>query len=195
MIVLLALAAASASAPSTTLPVALGAIHDFGACVARQSPRAARNLLSTDFQTRGYRDKLHSLATGNSRCVRPNWQLKSSNLLFAGAIAESLLATEVKPADLPARLGYDPARSALPSHSETETMALCTVMKAPKATVALLATEPATLDEHQAIVEISATLPQCVTKAMTVSLNPPALRSMLALAAWRIVEAPRGPAQ
>ena len=43
----------------------------------------------------------------------------------------------------------------------------------------------------EAMSRIAAVLPNCLKKDASLTLNPPALRSILALAAWRIVEAPK----
>jgi hypothetical protein len=193
MSLLLGLALA-ASAQSSDL--AIQAIHNFGACIVEQTPNGARELLAMDYSTKGYREKLRAIAKGHDRCLIPGSRLGfDSSLLFAGALAEALLESARKSSELPVDLAYIPTRAPIQSHSDTETMALCAVMHAPEATADLLATEPATSEEKSAIGAVTAVLPECLTKGMTVNMNRPALRSLLALAAWRIVTAPKEAAQ
>jgi hypothetical protein len=194
--VFLALAlSAAATPPAKSEALALQAIHNFGSCVVKTTPKGAEEVLGMDFTAKDYPERLRELGKGHGRCVLPDWRLQSSNVLFAGALAEGLLHSEVKPADLAQALAYDPSRAAIPARSETETMALCTVMQSPQATTELLETQPATKEEHEAMTHIVAVLPNCLKKDANLTLNPPALRSLLALAAWRIVETPKVAAQ
>jgi hypothetical protein len=190
--VLLALALSAAGAPpAKSEALALQAIHNFGACVVETTPKGAEEMLAMDYTTKAYDERLRALARGHGRCVLRDWRIQSSRILLAGALAEGLLNSEVKPADLAQTLAYDPSRPPIPARSETETMALCTVMQSPQATAELLQTEPASKEEHQAMTRIVATLPNCLKKDANLTLNPPALRSLLALAAWQIVGTPK----
>lgn len=196
MSVLLAFALSAAAAPpARSEALALQAIHNFGACVVERTPKGAEEVLAMDFMTKDYSERLRELGKGHGRCVMPEWRLQTSGVLFAGALAEGLLHSEVKSTDLAGRLAFDPERPAIPARSETETMALCTVMQSPQATVELLSTDPASKEEHVAMTHIVATLPNCLKKDENLTLNSPALRSLLALAAWRIVETPKVTAQ
>lgn len=185
--------AAAAAAPGDSDSLAIKALHDFGACIVEESPKgAAEQLLAMDFRTEDYQKRLRAMTKGHARCLVPNWQLKTNgSLLIAGAMAEALLKSDVPPAELPQRLAYDPARPAIPARSQIETMALCTVLKAPQTASELLETEPASKDESAAMAPIGPVLGECLKKEMKVSLNPPALRALLALAAWRIASTPK----
>ena len=195
MSVLLALIVAASAPPAKSEDYALKAIHNFGACVVEMTPKGAEEILDLDFTTKDYQERLRALGKGHGRCMLPEWRMETSRVLFAGALAEGLIHSEVKPSELPAKLAFDPQRAAIAARSETETMALCTVMESPQATSELLATEPATKEEHEAMSRIVAVLPNCLKKDASLTLNPPALRSILALAAWRIVETPKVAAQ
>ena len=192
---LLVLAAAAASSPPPQ-PDALAAqaMHNFGACVVDQTPQGARELLAMDYRSKPYQKKLQAMAQGHGRCA-PNSRLRFNGVLFAGALAEELLKTDVKAADLPKRLAFDAARETIPARSPTETMALCTVLKAPDASITLFGTEPATHEEGQALRALVPVMTECLTKDMKVEANGPALRSILALAAWRIAMTPVRAAQ
>jgi len=187
---------AAAAAPNGSDELAIQAVHNFGACIVRESPTGAvEKVLDMDFRTEAYQKKLRAIAKGHDRCILNRWQLGSSSVLIAGAMAEALLKSEIKAEEMPQRLGYDPARQVIKARSPTETMALCTVLGAPQATSRLLATEPTTKQEAEAIKTVSPVLGQCLKKDMKVALNPPAVRSLLALAAWRIAKTPKAMAQ
>ncbi len=181
-------------AAGASTDIATQAVHNFGACVVRQTPRGAREALALDYRTPEYAEKVRDLAAGHERCA-PGARLSFGGVLFAGALAEALVESEVKRADLPAQLAFDPARPKVDARDETEVMALCTAMRAPQATADLFATKPATKEEKAAMQGIAAVLPDCLAKDTKLTLNRPALRSLLALAAWRIVSTRRGEAQ
>lgn len=182
---------AAAAAANGSDDLAIQAVHNFGACIVRESPTGAvEKVLDMDFRTEDYQKKLRAIAKGHDRCILNRWQLGSSRVLIAGAMAEALLKSEIKTEEMPRRLAYDPARQVIQARSPTETMALCTVLKAPEPTTRLFSTEPTTKEEAEAIKAVSPVLGECLKKDMKVALNPPAVRSLLALAAWRIATTP-----
>jgi hypothetical protein len=190
MIGLLSLALA-ASSPT---PLATQAMHNFGACVAEETPKGARELLAMDFRTKDYERKMRAVAKGHERCV-PGSRIAFDRVLFAGAMAEALVESDVKRDELPQRLAFDPARSVIAARSPTEAMALCTVLNAPAATAALFETGPASAEEVKALRPLGPVLGECLKKDLKVELNKPALRSLLALAAYRIVTTAKDGAQ
>jgi hypothetical protein len=175
-------------------PLAVEAMHNFGACVVRFTPSGARGLLAMDFRTGAYNQAMRRLARGHGRCA-PRSEIRFNGLLFAGALAEALLETEVKVSDLPRRLARDPSRPVIAARDEVETMALCTVLASPGGTTALFRAHPASAEEAAAVRALAPTLSTCLAQSMQVKLNRPALRSVLALAAWRIASAPRATGQ
>jgi hypothetical protein len=187
---------AAASAAHGGDDLAVRAVHNFGECIVREAPKgAAEQVLDMDYRTEDYREKLRAMAKGHDRCLVGGWQLGSSPVLVAGAMAEALLKSDIPAAELPQRLAYDPARKVINARSPTETMALCTVLRAPQASVQLLATEPATREESAAISAVAPVLTECLKKDTKLELNKPALRSLVALAAWRIASTPKVAAQ
>jgi hypothetical protein len=169
---------------------ALQAMQNFGRCVVDQTPRGPREVLAMDFRTPEYRAPLKRLAKGHNRCV-PNGRLRFGGVLFAGSLAEALLRSDIVADKLPQQLAFDPARDAIAARGDGETMALCTVLKAPAETVTLLETQAASAEEAAAIKAIAPTLGGCLAKGAELKMNKPAMRAMLALAAWRIVTTPR----
>jgi hypothetical protein len=63
-------------------------------------------------------------------------------------------------------------------------------MQAPGATLSLFATEPATGAEQAAMKPVGDALSNCLQKGTQVTLNGPGVRSLLALAAWRVATTP-----
>ena len=192
LLILLALAGATPvvaapiyGAPPT--PLAVEAMHNFGNCVVRYTPAGARELLAMDFRTAVYGETMRRLARGHGRCA-PRSEIRFNGLLFAGALAEALLETDVRTSDLPSRLARDPSRPAIAARDEVETMALCAVLASPAGAAALFATDPASKEQTAAMQTLAPTLGTCLAQNMQVKLNPPALRSVLALAAWRIAK-------
>jgi hypothetical protein len=190
MIALLLLAAAPVYA-NTPGEVAIQAVHNFGACVVARTPHGGRDVLALDYQSRDYEKRIRAYVRGHDYCIPFNGRMSSAGVLLAGGMAEALLKSDLKPAELPRRIGFDPAREVIAARSPTEAMALCTVLKAPEATARIFETEPATRQEIEAMKPLGGVLGECLKKDMKVTLNKPALRSLLALAAWRIATTPR----
>ena len=187
-------AAAAAQAPANNDlqpdPRAVGVMQKYGTCVAWSDPARVRKVLALNYLEPGYHEALVALTNSEKFCLEYG-QLKFSPVLFAGAMAEALLEKDVKRSELPQRLAYDSARETIAARSSTEAMALCTVLKAPQATAALLQSEPMTSAESQALQPLGPVLMDCLKKDMKLALNKPALRSVLALAAYRIVTTPK----
>jgi hypothetical protein len=192
MIALLAFAAAVAS--NTPESVAIQAIHNFGGCIVARTPQGARDVLAIDYTSPEYQKRLRVYLKGHERCIPFDGSIGSKQILFAGSLAEALLKTDVKPATLPNRLAFDPQRELIEARSPSEAMALCAVLYAPQATAKIFETEPATPEESAAMKPLGGVLTECLRKDVQLTLNKPALRSLLALAAWRIVTTPRKPA-
>lgn len=164
------------------------AMHNFGGCVVQYTPAGAREVLTMDFRTDEYREKLRRLAKGHSRCTTPGTELRFNGVLFAGAMAEALL--EEPGSKVLARLSVvDELTAPLAARSPLEAMALCGVITRPAAAARLLESKVASEKENEAIEALSPTLSACLSGADKAELNRPALRSVVALAAWRIVSA------
>jgi hypothetical protein len=194
MIALLALAVSSAYS-NTPADVAIQAVHNFGACAAERTPQGARDVLALDYRSPEYGKRMRAFIKGHDYCIPFNGAMSSARLLFAGAVAEGLLKSDLKQSDLRRRLAFDPQRDVIAARSPAEAMALCSVLGAPEITVKILNTEPATPDETQAMKPLGGVLTQCLKQGTQMTLNKPALRSLLALAAWRIVTTPRKAAE
>jgi hypothetical protein len=179
-----------AANPSAARPRAAGfataAMHNFATCVADRGPKEAAAVLAIDYRSREYDQKLNRLARDRNRCLFAG-RLKFNGILFAGGLAERLAEKGRAPAEIARLLRYDPALPAVQARDETETMALCTVHKAPEQVADLLATEPASDAEEAAMREIAPTVGSCLAAGQKMRLNRPGLRSLLALAAYRVL--------
>jgi hypothetical protein len=168
--------------------LSLEAMHNFGACVVRMTPAGAEEVLAMDFRTDEYREKLSRLAKGHDRCTRPRTELKFNGVLFAGAMAEALLEEPGRRVLTRLSAAEDLA-APVAARSPLEAMALCGVITRPAAVGRLLESDVASDKEAEAIEALSPTLSACLTGADKAELNAPAMRSIVALAAWRIVTA------
>jgi glucose-6-phosphate dehydrogenase assembly protein OpcA len=171
--------------------VAIQAVHNFGACGVSRTPQGARELLASDYRAPDFQARMRAYLKGHARCMPFNGEIGSREVLFAGSLAEALLKADVKRSQLPQRIAFDPQRAVIAARSPAEEMALCTVFEAPQATARLFETQPATSEEDRAVSHIVDVLPRCLKKQTQLTLNTPALRSLLALAAYRIVTTPR----
>jgi hypothetical protein len=186
---ILVVASALFSAPLSAAPVtgtkpdalAVEAMHNFGACVVKMTPPGAREVLEMDYRTDAYNKKLRRLAKGHDRCTRPGTELRFNGVLFAGAMAEALI--EDQRIDL---AGASKLVQKIAARTPLESAALCTVLASPEAVGALLATEVASEKEVQATSALSPTLSACLSDNERAELSRSALRSVLALAAWRV---------
>jgi hypothetical protein len=175
----------------SSTPDALIAMRDFSRCVADRNPRAAEAALALDHRRDEQEAALRQLAEGNKRCVALASRLGFSSLLFAGGLAERLLARQRGKGRLAPLVAHDPARPAVQARDESEMMALCTVRTAPAAVETVLATKPASAAEGAAMAALAPTVAGCVAAGQTMRLNRPGLRALLALGAYRLAH--RGP--
>ena len=180
---LLAAAAAAVNVPDAA---SVRMMHQYGACVVARDERRSLGLLAMDYRTDAYSQALRKLAGRNTECVPPGGQLRFHSVLFAGALAEGLIKENFKGAELAQLLAVDPANSAVAVRSDLEAMALCALTRAPAAGAGLLATAPMRKEESAAMQGFAPQLTQCLRKDLKVTFNRPALRSVLALTAWRI---------
>ena len=192
MIAFAALAVAAAVPVYNNMPenVAIQAVHNYGACAVSRTPQGARQMLSLDYNSKDYEKQIRRYVRGHDYCMPFNGRMSSSGLLFAGAVAEALLKSDIKPGELPQRIAFNPQRETIAARGPSEAMALCTVLNAPQATARILGTEPATPEEIEAMKPLGGVLGECLKQNVQLTLNKPALRALLALAAWRIATTP-----
>ena len=184
----------AAAAVGSTDPLPVQAMQNFGTCVVSYTPRGVRDVLALDFRTREYRQRLHALLLGHDRCAIGS-SIGSSELLFAGSLAEAMLKADVKPNDLVHRLAFEPSDGRIEARSPTEAMALCTVLAAPQQTTSLLATQAGSSEERSTLQPLVPYMTNCSPENMKLTANRSSVRALLALAAWRVASTPRKAAQ
>jgi hypothetical protein len=191
MIVAALLLAAAAPASTGAEELAVHALYSFAACAVQRTPEGARALLAMDYRSAEYHKRLRAYMKGHEDCIGRGARLGASQLLIGGSLAEALLKSDFPASQLPQRLSFDPQREVIEARGEGEAMAVCTVMQDPQTAAKIFDTEPATGDEANAMKPLGAVLVQCLKQGTQMTLNKPALRSLLALAAWRIATMPR----
>lgn len=165
---------------------ARAAVNAFGLCVARLSTRMATETLGMDFRTRAYQSRLRTMANNNREsCFRRRGRMRTSNLIFAGGIAEGLLRRD--PVPLNVRLARSALRPAIPTFSPSDAIAVCVVRSVPDEVARLFETEVASEAESEAIAEIVPIVEACNQTGRPFSSNHPGLRAILATAAFRSV--------
>ena len=179
-----ALPAATDTKPAIT-PLAAQAMYNFTRCVVEFSRPGAEKLLARDFRSDEYRQAMRRYVKGHGRCA-PRSELGSSQLVFAGNLAEHLLIDKFSETALAADLARD--RSAMPieARSVAEGIALCIVMQAPQDSAALFRTEVMSDAEKAVLANIAPKLSGCVRQGAEFRTNRTGLRALLALAAYRI---------
>jgi hypothetical protein len=191
---LLAAEPALAAPAGSNQPEDLRRMHDLAQCIVRNNAPEARRILELDHGTSAYDRQIRRSVTSVRPCVRFSGSLRMAHVLLSGAFAEALLPGALKGQTLASRAAYDPSKPAIPARNEGEYLGLCAVRSMPAEVAALLATEPGSDAEKQALTPIVPGLAPCVKEGAAATLNRPGLRALLALAAHRIVtqQAPAG---
>ena len=162
------------------------AMQRFGACVAQRSERLAADTLGSDFTTQTYRSRLQRLVRSNEDCFREGGRrMLSSNLLFAGAIAEALVERDSQPLNVRlARAAMQPAPRA---YSPGDQIAICVVRSLPDEVGRLMATGVGEPEEAAAVAALAPALAACAPPNRRVESNDAGLRAILAIAAYRSI--------
>src|SRR3546814_12640131 len=122
---------------------------------------------------------------GHGRCA-PRSELGSSQLVFAGNLAEHLLIDKFSETALAADLARD--RSAMPieARSVAEGIALCIVMQAPQDSAALFRTEVMSDDEKAVLANIAPKLSGCLSQGADFRTHHTGMHTLTSLAHYRI---------
>lgn len=169
--------------------LAITTLHHFARCIVEHDQAGATALLAMDFRSPAYQKALRLLAYHHNNCLYRNGQLKFGGILMAGAMAERLLEKSARGADLPSRVALDPSKPPIQVGDPMELTSICIVRDKPAEVAALLSTEPASSSEQAATQALGPTIMGCVKAGKKMHLNTPALRALLALEAYRLVQA------
>lgn len=169
------------------------ALMQFSRCVAARQRTQARALLAMDYTTEAYRTALLRLSVPS--CV-PNGRgrLRFGGILFAGDLAEILLPAMSSHGSLAEHVALNPGAAPFHAHDQGEMMSVCVVRAAPADTEALLATEQGSAEEGAALRVIAPQIGPCLASGVSMQLNRPGVRAMLALAAYRLARHNAAPA-
>jgi len=163
------------------------AIQTFGTCAANRSAGQAAEVLTRDFTTRHYQQGIRVLSRNNEDCFRRRGRMRSSNLLFAGAMAEHLIEQAAEPLNV--RLARAASRPAPPTFSPSDRVAVCVVRSLPDDVARLFATEVATEAENRAALALTGVVARCNADGRPIQTTPAGLRAILATAAFRTLHA------
>lgn len=186
-LLLLAMPPVEPDATTPSKPEDLRMLHKHSRCVVDSAPNQAARILRLDYRTDAYRRSLGNLIAIPGNCAHFNGRLRMARMLVAGAFAEALLPRALAGRNLAAGVAHDPARAPIEARDDGEYLGLCAVRSMPEQVTALLATAPASEDEKRAVAAIGPGLSRCVRAGASAKLNRPALRALVALAAYRIV--------
>ena len=170
-------------------PKAVRQMQVVGQCIAKQHAKTARKVLALDYRTKSYGEALRQLGLLGGLCAREELgrsNLRSGGLLFAGSVAEGLMAQDGVLGDFGARTGYRPEIATIEARDGGEYLALCVVRTNPGATAAMLRADPATVEEYHALKALGPSLSACVPANSKSQFTREALRALLALGAYRL---------
>jgi len=195
-LLLLAMAPAEPDRSAPSKPEDLKMLHDYSRCIVKENSGQAARILRLDYRTDSYRRSLRNIVGNPSRCAPFAGRLYMSGVLLAGSFAEALLPRALAGRTLAAGVAHDPARTPIEARDDGEYLALCAVRSMPEQVAALLATAPASDEEKKAAAALTPGLSPCLRAGAAATLNRPALRALVALAAYRIVsQSGPGPAR
>jgi hypothetical protein len=168
-------------------PQARTSMDAFGRCVARRSPARAAETLERDFTTHTYQSALRNLSRANESCFQGRGRMRSANLLFAGAMAEGLLAADTTPLNV--RLARAATQPTIASRSDSDWIAICVVRSVPDDVARLFATPVASQTEVAALEALAPAFLACNRNDQALHINAQGRRAILATAAFRTVHA------
>jgi hypothetical protein len=178
---------ASAQSASLSDPAHVRRIHDYAACIAEQREDDVRSVLAMDFRTDDYRDALNRVSRAHARCSRlVDGNYSTASVIMAGSFAETLLRKDGALSELDERTAHDPQRPALEARNAAEYMALCIVRTDPDGAEGLLSSPAASSQELDQLRSMSETLSGCAPAGSETRMTREALRSLVALAAYRL---------
>ncbi|WP_221766425.1 hypothetical protein [Sphingomonas ginkgonis] len=180
--VALATVAAAAALP-TNDPQSLSKLRMIAQCAVKGDSQRVVRLLRSNYNQVNEREDLRDQARDQSRCLGEG-RLRFTPLVYRGALAEMMLSA--RPADLGAAVKADGLP--LKAFGALDVMALCAVREDPAGVGALFATQPGSAGENQAIAALSPALGGCLKSGVQANVNAVAIRSLLAVAAWRIAD-------
>jgi hypothetical protein len=159
----------------------------FSRCIARRRPADATELLAMDYRQDAYDRTARAIATRSTTCA-PSGRLRFSRLLFAGGLAEEMLAARLGAGGLSGRVSTSAPAPAPQDGDVTEAIGHCLVRSHPASVTALLATAPASAEENQVVRDMTPHVAGCIAAEQIARISQPSLRAISAIAAYRLVQ-------
>ena len=172
------------------------AVEAWTACIADENPQEVGDMLKRDYREDGYKEAIQQLAEKrvSSECFnampRDYRKITLGGLPFAGGLAERMIERDPEP--LLKRLSMAAVRPEAVVFSYTDQVASCITRGAPHVVAKLFATDINSADEQAALAEIEPVKGVCTSQGAEIEASPLAMRSMLATAAFRLLESQKG---
>lgn len=174
--------AASAQQPVPRAPV----IAEFGACVARQAPDRARELLRTGISTAEERKRAGGLAQSNYPCIRSRPGLSMRVGEIRGTVAEALLQADAAALErlrqMPA--GASPRPAAARGRAFIHAFGTCVAQADPARAASIILTDVGSDAEVEAFRALGPVLDQCVPEGAPEQVGQFDLRNHIAAALY-----------
>lgn len=165
----------------------------FAACVARNRPRLADDVLALPSSSPEQLRRVSRSIGGEDDCMGySTLQLRSSPRSLAGGMAEYALQGRLANVSLEPVITLTDEQielRGLRPRNAYEDLALCIVRRDPALVRSFVLTEPATPAEQAAFRGLIVHVGPCVTEGQNLTLNVPGLRSILAVGLYRVLEA------
>ena len=159
----------------------------FSRCIARRRPADAQEMLRMDYREETYDRTARTVASRSIACA-PRGRLRFSRLLFAGGLAEEMLAARLSGGPLPTALSAASPGAPQQEGDITQAIGACLVRTRPASVAALLATPPASTEENQVVRDLTLHIASCVAPGQIARISQPSLRAIAAIAAYRLVQ-------
>lgn len=172
---------AQARADESSSPLALEALHNYALCAVKRTPEGAAKMLARDPTSEDFKRARMRFGKGHAMCAKNGDVLRSNAMLFAGSVAEALIAK------YPQRSLTAAAQKHIQPRNMIEGVGMCVAAQKPAEVEAVFATEPGSDAERVALNPTASLLPGCVTPGKTIKLNRPAARAIYALGAYRLL--------
>lgn len=170
---------------------AIVVMNQFARCVARQSPKAATDLLSLPYLSGQQSAAAYKLVGGEERCLGVGDRtLRFRPQLIVGGLAEQLVLDNYKRADVGRFRGMTDealeASSGAPRNN-AEDSAQCVVRRDPEAALDMIRSKPETREEAVLIKRLSPYLGPCLVSGTKMNLTKSAVRHSLAVGLYRML--------
>ena len=189
-------AAQRKSAPEMDVALQRASVEAWTACIAREFPREAGDVLARDFNSTEYKIAIKQLAQTrvSKSCFdampRDYRKIRLGGLPFAGGLAEHMLEADREP--LLKRLSMAALGDAPPSLSRTDGIATCMARGAPDVVAALFASQIESEEERAVLAKLQPVADICAGQGPRLEASALGMRSMLATAAYRLLAAKKG---